>query len=95
VAAACAAGAGVSAHRLDECLQAARIAIEPDHVGLELDLTPGRAVADAIIADIAAPVRTFRRTTPGSIGCSSATRTGVTSASIWPTRWCPRVLGSA
>jgi hypothetical protein len=52
VAAALAASIGVSAHRLDECLQAARILIEPDHVELELDLTPGSAVADAIIADI-------------------------------------------
>jgi hypothetical protein len=52
VTATLAGSAGVSAHRLDECLQAARIAIEPDHVELELDLTPGRAVADAIVADI-------------------------------------------
>jgi hypothetical protein len=43
---------GVSAHRRDELLQAARIAIEPSEVELGLDLTPGIAVADAIIADI-------------------------------------------
>jgi hypothetical protein len=43
---------GVSAHRLDECLQAARIAIAPDHVALELDVTPGAAVAETLIADI-------------------------------------------
>ena len=42
----------LSAHRLDEYLQAARIAIEPDRVELQLDLTPGVAVADAIVADI-------------------------------------------
>jgi hypothetical protein len=43
---------GVSAHRRDEYLQAARVAIEPSRVELELDLTPGIAVAEAIIADI-------------------------------------------
>jgi hypothetical protein len=37
-----------SAHRLDEYLQATRIALAPDHVALELDLTPGIEVADAI-----------------------------------------------
>jgi len=42
----------VSAHRLDECLQAARIAIEPDHVTVDLEITPGIAVAAAIIGDI-------------------------------------------
>ena len=46
------ASRGVSAHRLDECLQAARITIEPTHIELELDLTPGIAVADAIISEI-------------------------------------------
>ena len=45
-------GSGLSAHRLDEVLQAARIAIEPDRANLELDLTPGIAVADGVIADI-------------------------------------------
>jgi hypothetical protein len=45
-------GAGVSAHRLDEYLQAARIAVEPDRVQLELSLTPGIAVADGIIREI-------------------------------------------
>jgi hypothetical protein len=43
---------GVSAHRRDELLQATRIAIEPERVELELDLTPGIAIADAFIADI-------------------------------------------
>lgn len=42
----------VSAHRRDEYLQAARLAIDPDGVQLELDLTPGIALAEAIIADI-------------------------------------------
>ena len=41
-----------SAHRRDEFLQAARLAIAPDRVQIELDLTAGMAVADAIIGDI-------------------------------------------
>jgi hypothetical protein len=41
-----------SAHRRDEYLQAARLAVEPGRVELELDLTPGIAVADATIADL-------------------------------------------
>lgn len=52
VAAAFAAGGRLSAHRLDEYLQAARIAVEPGHVDVELDLTPGVAVAQAIVSDI-------------------------------------------
>ncbi len=44
--------ARVSAHRLDEFLQAARIGIEPDRVQLEMSLTPGTVVADAVIRDI-------------------------------------------
>jgi hypothetical protein len=44
--------AEVSAHRRDEYLQAARIAIDPGGVQLELDLTPGIALAEAIIGDI-------------------------------------------
>ena len=47
-----AGAAGVSAHRRDEYLQAARLAIEPGIVQLELNLTPGIELADAIIADI-------------------------------------------
>ncbi len=47
-----AGAAEVSAHRRDEYLQAARIAIDPAGVQLELDLTPGIALAEAIIADI-------------------------------------------
>ena len=46
------AAGGVSAHRRDEYLQAARLAIEPAAVRLEMDLTPGIAMAEAIIAGI-------------------------------------------
>jgi hypothetical protein len=45
-------GALVRAHRADEYLQAARIDIEPGRVGLELDLTPGIAVARAVVDQI-------------------------------------------
>ena len=41
----------VSAHRRDEYLQAARLALDPGRVQIELDLTPGIAVADAILVD--------------------------------------------
>jgi hypothetical protein len=51
-AAVIACGARGSAHRLDEFLQAARIAIAPDRVQLEIDLTPGISVADSVIAAI-------------------------------------------
>ena len=44
--------AGVSAHRTDEYLQAARLAIDSGTVQIALDLTPGIALAEAIIADI-------------------------------------------
>lgn len=50
--AAIAAGTRVSAHRLDEFLQAARIAVEPDRVMLEMSLTPGTAVAGRVIGSI-------------------------------------------
>ena len=43
---------GVAAHRLDECLQAARIAVEPDRLALELDVTPGVAIAESFIPEI-------------------------------------------
>jgi hypothetical protein len=46
------AGAQTSAHRLDELLQAARVGIAGDRVDLELDLTPGAAVSDRMIAEI-------------------------------------------
>lgn len=42
----------LSAHRRDEYLQAARLAIQPGRVELQLDLTPGIAVAETIIAEI-------------------------------------------
>ncbi len=44
--------ADLSAHRRDEYLQAARLAIAPGRVEVQLDLTPGIAVADAVIAEI-------------------------------------------
>jgi hypothetical protein len=36
------------AHRLDEYLQATRVALTPDGLEIELDLTPGAAVADSV-----------------------------------------------
>ena len=42
----------LSAHRRDEYLQAARLAIDPDRVQIELDLTPGIAVAEVVLAEI-------------------------------------------
>jgi hypothetical protein len=42
----------VLAHRLDEYLQATRIAVERDAVRLEINLTPGAAVAEDILATI-------------------------------------------
>lgn len=44
--------ADLSAHRRDEYLQAARLAIAPDHLAIELALTPGIAIADRVIARI-------------------------------------------
>jgi hypothetical protein len=41
-----AAGGAASAHRMAEYLRAARLGIEPDRVAIELDLTPGIAVAE-------------------------------------------------
>ena len=46
----CAFGATASAHRIDEYLQAARLAIAPDRITLEMDLTPGVDVAPLIFA---------------------------------------------
>jgi hypothetical protein len=51
-AAAALAAAGASAHRLDEYLQAARIALEPEGVVVQLDLTPGVAVAGPVVGAI-------------------------------------------
>jgi hypothetical protein len=42
----------LSAHRKDEYLQAARLGIDPDRVQIELDLTPGIAVAEEVLAAI-------------------------------------------
>src|SRR6266567_5637281 len=42
----------VSAHRLDEYLQATTIAVEKDHVALRLRLTPGVDVARQVLASI-------------------------------------------
>jgi len=42
----------VSAHRLDEYLQSARISVEPERVEVELTLTPGVAIADRVVRDI-------------------------------------------
>jgi hypothetical protein len=44
--------AAASAHRLDEYLQATRISVERDRVDLEVDLTPGAAVAEQIVRAI-------------------------------------------
>ena len=52
IAVAIGARASVSAHRLDEYLQAARIGIEPDRVEIELDLTPGADVARRLVSEI-------------------------------------------
>jgi hypothetical protein len=46
------AAATVSAHRLDEYLQTARLGVEADRVDLDLALTPGVAVAGAILSAI-------------------------------------------
>jgi len=40
------------AHRLDEYLQASQIAIESGRIIVEINLTPGAAVADGVIAEI-------------------------------------------
>jgi len=39
-----------SAHRLDEYLQATRLSLSPNEVGIEIDLTPGVDVAPLIFA---------------------------------------------
>ena len=40
------------AHRLDEYLQATRISIAADRINVEINLTPGAAVADDVFAAI-------------------------------------------
>jgi hypothetical protein len=47
-----ASSASSLAHRRDEYLQAARLAIDPDRIELELDLTPGIAVARDVVERI-------------------------------------------
>jgi nickel/cobalt transporter (NicO) family protein len=42
----------VRGHRLDEYLQAARLSLASERVALEIDLTPGIAIAPGIISDI-------------------------------------------
>jgi hypothetical protein len=42
--------AAVFAHRLDEFLQATIVVVEPDHVRLQINLTPGVAVAGQVLA---------------------------------------------
>jgi hypothetical protein len=54
-----------SAHRRDEYLQAARIAVDPERVQVELDLTAGISVAEAVIRDI-------DRDSSGSISAAEA-----------------------
>lgn len=44
--------APAQAHRLDEYLQAAAIAVAADRVELRLRLTPGAGIADAVVAGI-------------------------------------------
>ena len=44
--------AETSAHRRDEYLQAARLALDPERTHIELDLTAGIAVAEVVLADI-------------------------------------------
>jgi hypothetical protein len=48
----CAIPAGVGAHRLDEYLQAIRVAVDRDRIDLEIDLTPGVVLADTIFDSI-------------------------------------------
>jgi len=40
------------AHRLDECLQATRVSVATNRIDLSIDLTPGMAVADQVLAAI-------------------------------------------
>jgi len=46
------AASATSAHRRDEYLQTARVAVDPDRIAIELDLTPGIAVAEQMLAAI-------------------------------------------
>jgi hypothetical protein len=42
----------IEAHRLDEYLQATRLSIELERIGVEMNLTPGAAVANNVFAGI-------------------------------------------
>jgi hypothetical protein len=44
--------ATAGAHRRDEYLQAARLAVDPDRVEIQLDLTPGIAIIDRVLGEI-------------------------------------------
>ena len=52
IAALAAFPATASAHRLDEYLQATRVSIDTDRIGIEIDLTPGANIASQIIERI-------------------------------------------
>lgn len=45
-----AASAPAYAHRLDEYLQATRLAVDAHRVGIEIDLTPGEAIASEVLS---------------------------------------------
>ena len=68
------------AHRLDEYLQATRLAIDVDRVGLEIDLTPGVRVAASVLAWLdtngdgrisSAEGDTYARQVLGAVGLSA------------------------
>jgi hypothetical protein len=42
----------LNAHRLDEYLQAARIAVSTEQLVIDLDLTPGAAIAESVVSAI-------------------------------------------
>ena len=44
-----ASGSDLSAHRLDEYLQATRVSIAHDRIAIEMDLTPGVSIASSVI----------------------------------------------
>ena len=44
--------AHAAAHRLDECLQATRIALSRHAIDIEVDVTPGSDIADAFVAAV-------------------------------------------
>jgi hypothetical protein len=52
VLAAAAMPATPAAHRLDEYLQASRVAVARDRIALEVDLTPGANIASDVIASV-------------------------------------------